>query len=599
MCGFFAYYKLNDSTKFNKELFLESGKLISHRGPDNHRTFFSNDINMLFYRLSIIDTRNIANQPMLSLTKKSLIIFNGEIFNAHDLRADDNIKKYRTKSDTEVILNYYEKYGENCLKYFKGMFSFLIYDFSNKKCFVARDRFGIKPLYYSINNSYILFSSEIKPLLKYTSQNIININSFKKYLIFQKIETDETFFKKINSIKPSTYKIFTKKNIITKKYWNLISKKFNTNDSREIFLEFKNLLSKAIRRNLNSDRKVGISLSGGNDSLLISSELNNYDNITSVTYGFKNTDKNEFRQAEIIAKKFNFNHYNIFLEKNDILDNFENLVYQLESPFTSIRLFGMQKLFETFKNLNVPVVLEGSGGDEMLGGYDYNYVSYLKDTFEKKIFLKKLAMFSKYKKLDFKNYLIALENQHYVTKDCSVFFNKNFLKKNFSKENFNLKKKNIKINNLKQSQLVDIFNINLPRSLRYIDRLSMNHGVEVRPPLLDHDLFKYGFNLENKFKVKNDTTRLIMRKCLIEKKIIRNRKFFKSVIVDPQREYLHGHLSMYFNDIFNSKSFKENYLFNYKKIIQDFNNQKIIKKNSFYFFQILTTHLFMKKFKLI
>ena len=145
MCGFLVYFPIKNSKKFKKNKFLKAGKLISHRGPDDYKVFLNEKINMAFYRLSIIDTTKGGSQPMMSNSKNNLIVFNGEIYNSNELRSQFSEKIFKGKSDTEVLLNLYEKYGPKCLMYLKGMFSLVIYNFKNRSCFVARDRFGIKP----------------------------------------------------------------------------------------------------------------------------------------------------------------------------------------------------------------------------------------------------------------------------------------------------------------------------------------------------------------------------------------------------------------------------------------------------------------------
>ena len=584
MCGFLVYFPMNKINEFKKNKFLESGKLISHRGPDEKKYFFSKDINIIFYRLSIIDVSKNGSQPMISNSKNNVIVFNGEIYNALELRSQLNKKKFKGKSDTEVILEYYEKFGSNCLKYFKGMFSFIIYNFKNKTCFVARDRFGIKPLYYSINKDYVLFSSEIKPILNYKKIYRANAKAFADFLIHQELETEKPFFEGIDLVKPSTFKIFKNKNVITRKYWDLLEKNKSEKKYSIIFDKFKYFLDQSIKRHLVSDRKIGLSLSGGNDSEVIADKINKFSTqVQSVTYGFEKSDINEIEKAKYISKLKNIENHIVIISKNYIIKNFTNIINELESPFTSVRLFGMRKLFQKFKSLKIPVVLEGTGGDEMLGGYDYNIISHFKDiTNNKNEFIKKVSELSFVRKYQLEDYLKTFNYQNHATKDCSIFFNaenfnKDFYNKYRNKKNYFNSSKFKNMNYLKRSQLVDINHVNIPRNLKYLDRLSMINGIEARPIYLDHDLFKFCFNLDNKFKIKNLKTRVLMRDILKEKKKI----YLKNTIPDPQRNLLMTDLKEMFNDTFHSRKFRENDFFNSENVIKSFNNKEIIKKKNF------------------
>ena len=601
MCGFLVYFPIKNSKKFKKNKFLKAGKLISHRGPDDYKVFLNEKINMAFYRLSIIDASKNGSQPMISNSKNNLIVFNGEIYNSSELKSQFNEKIFRGKSDTEVLLNLYEKYGSQCLKYLKGMYSFVIYNFKNHSCFVARDRFGIKPLYYTQNKDYILFSSEIKPILLYEENNSPNQRCFADFLIHQELDAKETFFKGINPILPSTFKIFKKENIITNKYWDLFDKNKKKESYSIVKDKFSDYLKKAINRNLVSDRKLGLSLSGGNDSEIIANQVRKSNtNLETVTYGFENSNINETAKAEKISKLNEFKNHQVFVNSDYIIKNFQKVINELESPFTSIRIFGTRKVFEKFKSLKIPVALEGIGGDEMLGGYDHNIISYFKDIAKNKFeFMNKLKTLSSKRKVKIIEYIKTFNYQNHSTKDCTQFFDKSNLNKDFyhkykNKKKYFVLKKFSELNFMKKSQFIDINFTYLPRSLKYSDRLSMNNGVEARPLFLDHELFKYCFNLDNEFKINNLKTRYLMRDMINQ----RREYYLKKTITDPQRKLLLTTLKEFTNDNFHSRSFKENNFFNYKNVIKNFNNKIIVEKNSYQFFQILTTHLMTENFKL-
>ena len=163
MCGFLFYF--SKAKKYNKQKFLLSSKLIEHRGPDDYSDYYDNEVAVSFYRLSIRDLSSNGRQPMYSKSKKYLMVFNGEIYNSAELKKNFNLKNIIGTSDTEILLEFIEKYGVDKIKYVKGMYSAIIYDLKNKKILAFRDRFGIKPLYYYESDDYVIFSSEIKPIL--------------------------------------------------------------------------------------------------------------------------------------------------------------------------------------------------------------------------------------------------------------------------------------------------------------------------------------------------------------------------------------------------------------------------------------------------
>ena len=227
MCGYLFILSKKNSP-INKEKFLKSSKYIEHRGPDDFSSFYHENIAMCFYRLSIRDLSLKGRQPMFSFTKKNIILFNGEIYNSKSLKNRIDQKKLLGNSDTEILVNLFEKYKQNSLDDLKGMFSFVVYDFEKKKCFLARDRFGIKPLYYYNDENYLIVSSEIKPILSFTKKVEFNDSSFGDFFFKGHMDHGEnTFFKNIKSLAPAHYKIISKTTEQTKRYWNILEKAQN------------------------------------------------------------------------------------------------------------------------------------------------------------------------------------------------------------------------------------------------------------------------------------------------------------------------------------------------------------------------------------
>ena len=601
MCGFFIQIPLNKSNHFDKKKFIESSKLISHRGPDQKKYFFHKNINFSFYRLSIIDKNLRASQLMISFSGNLVIVFNGEIYNAKELKEKLREYKFKSKSDTEVLLNLYHKYGSDCLKYLKGMFSFVIYDKSKNSCFFARDRFGIKPLYFKKCKKQILICSEIKPILNFSKNNRFNKIAFKEFLIWQKMDhKNVTFFKDVNSLEKSHYGIIKKNNILFHKYWSIEDNdKKVKKDFEKKYLEF---FESSIKNHLISDRKVGLLFSGGTDStaLAIMMKKNYSQSFTNYTYDFESNKIGDDDISKKISRELKIPHKSLLIKPKEVIDDFDQMCLRLESPFTSIRLFGHHKCLNEMKKDNVAVALEGQGGDEILGGYEYNSVNSILDKVKsKKDVFNQIHFLLNKNHTKFFDYLKTIKNQFGVLKDCTPFLNEEYFRKNFLK---NVEKEMFiysnSINHLQKSQLIDIDFVNLPRSLKYSDKLSMSCGVENRVPFLDEHLASFCFHLKNNLKIRHGIERYISKNALSK---ITNKNLFnkeKKVITDPQSHWLKSHMKDFVMDNLNSKDFKEYQVLNSKKFIKGF-ECFVREKNSssFHIFMNLTTFLFYKNFK--
>ena len=616
MCGFF-FIKKKKPFNFNIKTLNLSSELLKHRGPDAKKTFTNNNIFIKFFRLNIQDQSSNGMQPMISRSGKNIIVFNGEIYNFKELKKYLKNQNLKSNSDTEVLLNLYEEMGTKIFDHIKGMFSFLIYNFETEKILAARDQFGIKPLYYYDAENFTIFSSEIKPILNYIKKTKINNNALAEYFFLGKQDHySKTFFQNIKSVEPSHYYNFNTQSIKKYRYWSLYSdNKHNLNTKKNIDKLY-NLLTATLDRYLISDRKIGVFLSSGIDSTSLASLISRKTNykINSFTYDFKNNfNFGESKYAKINAKKLNIYNENFFLKPSNVINEFDSLTKTLESPFTSLRLFAINGLYKKAKEKNHSVIVEGAGGDEILGGYSYNILPYLIDKYQStnKIInaLMDLALKSKKNtETELLNRIITLNLQGASTTDATPFididcFNHDFLNAHLNEKFYKLDKKNIvdlsKMNMLQKSQIQDIQEVKLPRNLKFADRISMSHGIETRLPLLDIDIASFCFNLNNEMKLRNNTNRWIMKEAL--KKIKVNIKFpiNKMNIADPQRQWLKNELKEFFLDNINSLDFKNSGLFNPKYINKKFSNflKNESNETSFQFFQILSSYKFVSLFK--
>ena len=618
MCGFFGLLK-NKTNQVNSNLFHRSANLISHRGPDKSKFISTKNLYLKFFRLSIIDLTSKAMQPMISQDKRYYMAFNGEIYNAKEIKNTylQNFP-FKSKSDSEVLFNLLIKKKEKALKHLEGMFSFIFFDKEKNEIILARDRFGIKPLYYLFENGDLIFSSEIKPILMYRKRiSLDEENCLEFFLKGSMDHHDKTFFKNIFSVKPGSIIKFNKNNFKEIKYWE-ISKTTNffKNENLEV-KKLSNLIDRSVEKHLIADRKIGLFLSGGTDSTslahLIKKKINY--KLNTFTYGFSNDKEfSEYTVASETSKNLDITNTSVKINPKFVENNLENLIRILESPFTSIRLFGALKLCEEAKRKKLKVIIEGDGGDEAFGGYDYNYIFYAKDYYKRFKFnndyLEKLLKFVSIKKRNSVDRKILLTNfimtstfQNGSTSDGTPFVNINYFKKSFLDKYVNdlfyKETKNLYLNNLQNSQLKDIELLKLPRTLKYKDRISMNYGIETRVPFLDHNFFEYAFHLPNKFKIRNLETRYLFKKSL--QKFSKNKIKFdisKNTIVDPQRLWMKKELREITNDYFHSSIVNKIGIFNQKEIIKNFNDYCKNKKemSSFNFFQVLTFIIFYKNF---
>jgi len=373
MCGIngFNFSAYGGSAEGRKELIKRMNKKIQHRGPDDEGFYLDENISLGHRRLSIIDLSPNGRQPMFNEDKSLALIFNGEIYNFQDLRKDLEEKghKFHSQTDSEVILHLYEDYQENCLKFLNGIFAFAIWDIKNKELFLARDRIGVKPLYYYHQDGRFIFSSEIKGILEHNIKREINLEAFNHYFRLLYVPAPLTMFRNIYKLPPASY--FRLKNGKTeiKKYWE-VENFDNLSSKQEIITEIQELMRKSIKGQLISDRPVGIFLSGGIDSTSVLGIVKEFkkDKIKTFSVGFDIEDPNnkfnaDFLLARQTSRFYNTEHYELLVASKDVLENLEKVIYHLDEPIaepTQIATFLLAQLAKE----EVVVVLGGDGGDE-------------------------------------------------------------------------------------------------------------------------------------------------------------------------------------------------------------------------------------------
>ncbi len=475
MCGIVGCFG-----NIDKKILLSMMNEISHRGPDGDGIFIDDNVGLGHKRLSIIDLEG-GSQPMFSSDKRYVIVFNGELYNFQDLKVNLVKKgfKFKTNSDTEVVLNMYIQYGKDCLKYFNGMFAFSVYDCVGKSLFIARDRLGIKPVYYSNVGNKFIFASEIKSLLKYPELNkAIKESSIHEFFLRQYISAPDTIFENVFKLEQGHY-IFLKEGTFEKqKYWELnYSPKFNS--ERKVIYHLRRILEDSVKRRLISDVPIGAFLSGGVDSSIIVSLMDKYivDGLKTFSVGFEDSDYDETNYARLMSRKLNTDHKEIILG-SDSIKYLDRCIYHLDEPlsdFASLPTYLLSK--EARKK--VKVVLTGEGGDENFGGYNYyNTFSTLnKIPFVSKnmIYRKKIFVYNRF--------------NSFILKNSNNYIEKKLINGYFSKGNF------------KNQMLNWDTNIWLPDDLLMkVDKMTMANSLEARVPFLDHKFVEFTSFLHPKYK---------------------------------------------------------------------------------------------------
>ena len=384
MCGFVGY--IHGSTAWNHQTVIEGMmNRIVHRGPDSGGMYSDDKVTLGFRRLSIIDLSDNGKQPMYSADGNLVLVFNGEIFNFQELREDLKQKGhiFHSKTDSEVLIYGYKEYGYDFVKQLRGMFAFAIWDKVNDTMFIARDGFGIKPLYYTTNTTdgSLLFGSEIKSFLAHPAFiKEVNKDALRPYLTLQYSSMGETFFKGVHKLKPAHYMVLKGNDIHTVEYWD---KKFHAeNGTLESYVEeVKATMADSVRAHKISDVKTGAFLSGGVDSSLVTALMKPE---KSFSVGFSEYEKmfNETNQAADLSEILGIENVRKYISPEEAFHALPTIQYHMDEPQSNPSSVPLYFLAELAKK-DVTVVLSGEGADEIFGGYSWYEPSKKMETYEK------------------------------------------------------------------------------------------------------------------------------------------------------------------------------------------------------------------------
>ena len=608
MCGFiFA------GGKFKLKSFLSGYKNIKHRGPEDSRTFFFNNIlkkkiniksldrlkiykNLIgigHHRLKIVDL-NSSFQPMFF--DDLVIAYNGEIYNFKEVRKKliSYGYKFKTKGDTEVVLKSYHKWGRGCEKYFNGMWAFVVYDKKKNYVYASRDRLGVKPLYYYKSKDNFVVASEIKAILPFFNKVYANRNEVIKYLIYGAQESQpQTLFEDIKRILPGRYVLFNldKDKIISKNnipYNEVIKSRkknqkiFGSNDS------LKNLVIDALKIRTDINLPYLITLSGGVDSNILTSAAHiTKKNFKTLSATYDNKIFSENSLINLTVKKYKLKHDYVKISNKDILNNLKKIIWYQDEPFDTMGICAQNLVYKKVKELGIKVAIDGQGADEIFGGYPTSDTAYISEL----SFLSFLKAFIR--RADFINYsslkLLLLSK-------IPKFFEKLYFYKR-AKNIFRYKTKFIassrpgsfKFKTLKDKCQSDV-NEHLPVLLRYLDRNSMQHSVESRGPFLDYRIVDVAINHNFKNAYINDLRKSRLRfafKNIVDDKILFNKK--KIGFNVPQQEWINDKKIFKYSKKMIAKS----------NILKELNTNKFSSLKSEYQWRIIAIALWESEFNIL
>jgi asparagine synthase (glutamine-hydrolysing) len=624
MCGIAGFTNFGNAIGNINEIIEDMTNTLKHRGPDDSGTYITCNVALGQTRLSVIDL-NFGHQPMISEDGRYVIVYNGEVYNYKEIRKTMEEKgyKFRTQSDTEVILKAYIEYGEECLQLFNGMFALVIYDTDRKNLFIARDRLGVKPLYYTVQNKNIIFASEIKAILKYPNiPRNPNLNGISSYLGYRYVVGNETLFENIYVLEAGHYMICNEYGINKVKYWDIPIIEEEEDLGEEYYkVKVKELLSESVKYRMISDVPIGAYLSGGLDSSIVVAIMAKLSDkpIKTYTIGFREEGYNEFDYSRLMANIYNTNHHEILMNSDDYIELIPEMIKYKDLPLSVANEIPLYVMSKELKK-DITVVLSGEGADELFGGYgrifrsaeEYDLLQFIENEQDfipadfKTIYLNNIN--KRYGKISFKNrvehfldnynWLSISERETLFTEDVRGYLSSKKKAEDIFYENFE---------NLKHlsgpKQYMWIFEkLHLQGLLYRVDTTTMATAVEARVPFVDYKLVEFMQTVPLKYKIrwksenhkkvssiytgdqiseKYDITKYILRKAF-EKEIPDEILYRKKVgFPVPIHEWLGGKHNQRLKDILLNDKARNRNIIDIKKLETLINNKENFKSHKF------------------
>lgn len=585
MCGLLGIVDYKKS--INASLFNEMLNSLKHRGPDDEGVeVFSLDSCSIFLghrRLSIIDISSNGHQPMLY--EHLAIIYNGEVYNFKDIRQDLISEGYSfdSNSDTEVILKSYHFWGIDCVERFRGMFAFAIYDYEQQEIIIFRDRAGVKPLYYSQTDNALIFSSELKPLMKYPDFNKeIDFEAVSSYLQFGYIHAPKTVFKSVQKLLPGHYLKYDigSKVLVKERYWNINDFYENQVARENIAEELEATIIEAFNLRMIADVPVGVFLSGGIDSSLVAAIVQKYSKIpiNTFTIGFEDKKYDESNYAKEIAKYLGTNHTELICKKEDALAIITKLPKIFDEPFADSSAIPTVLVSELAKK-QVSVVLSGDGGDELFCGYTSYALMEERFRILSKIPFKKMAnkflnlipipifMLNRvneklYRKIVKLKNMLDHEDIVNSFKVSNSIFTKDEIKR-LIKEEYYFPEETAAVTSNLEKMMISDFKGYLPDDLMVkVDRSTMSTSLEGREPFLDHKIIEFAASIPISHKKNKKILKNVLARYMPEHLFIREKQGFGI----PINYWLRQDLKYLLDQYLSEELINEYNVFNYEYV---------------------------------
>lgn len=585
MCGIFGVYQFKrtwgqDELSASLEVMKN---LLLHRGPDGNDIWIDRNCKLGLgqVRLAIIDLSSAGLQPMIA-PNGTIIVFNGEIYNYIELRESlKDFWEFHTNTDTEVILALYGKYGVGCLEYLRGMFAFVIWDPTNDTLFCARDRFGIKPFYYTCDNDKFIFASETKALLPFLENLETNQESLGEYIIFQYPIGAQTLFQNINQLLPGYYMLIQGDKKFEKCYWTLNYNPDYYHTEKFFHEKLQELLLESVNLHLRSEVPVAAYLSGGIDSSLIAILANQEQgNINGVFHGrFAIPGYDESNFANLVAKQIGQELQIAEITHKDFIENINKVIYHLDFPIAGPGSFP-QFMVSKLAGEKVKVILGGQGGDELFGGYARYLIGYfeqcinaaIEDTYHNGNFvvtpesiipnLKSLKEYKPLLKQFWKEGLFESLDKRYLrlinrAVDFGAEIDNRLINFELIMKNFCAIFNASSVGKASYFDKMTHFDLKclLPALLHVEDRMSMAHGLESRVPILDHKLAEFVANIPADIKFKDGRMKHLLKSVFSKTlpKELRERRDKMGFPV-PLKEWFAGELKDFVYDTFDKET---------------------------------------------
>jgi len=532
MCGICGIVYSDREQMVERNTLKKMCDMITHRGPDDEGFYINQHVGLGMRRLSIIDL-STGKQPISNEDGQIWIVFNGEIYNHKEIRAELENKghQFKTKTDTEAIVHAYEEYGDSCVQKLNGMFAFAIWDNRNHTLFLARDRIGIKPLYYLFDKNRLIFGSELKSILRAGDiPKRIDLQALDHFLTFEFIPAPLSIFQDIKKLPPGHTLKLKNNEIRICSYWD-VELKSNGKEPAQVKRNLRELLQDAVKVRLMSDVPLGAFLSGGVDSSIIVALMAQVmeEPVKTFSIGFEDSTYNELKYARMIAEKFNTEHHE-FIIKPDAVELADNLLKYLDEPFGDFSIFPTYLVSKMARDY-VTVVLSGDGGDELFAGYDTyiadkianltKFLDMIPPSPKKKGLINRAKRFVEGMKLPedlhHTRWMIFLQQAEKellydrdVKSGVQEFDPFKFERSYFANAAYH------QHDDINKQMYVDLKMYLVDNILVKVDRMSMATSLEARVPFLDHRFVEFSATVPGDYKMQGMKTKVILKQAMEE-----------------------------------------------------------------------------------